>query len=314
MRSLSRRQFSRLVAASPLAARVASPQDRIPTRPLGKTGFQTSILGLGAQYIARGSGGQSAADRIVGEAIDNGVNYIDTAPNYRLSEECLGPALKGKRDKVFLVSKIETTTRAEALAQVKESLRRMQTDHLDCVLFHNIGRDDRFPDIEAVLSDNGALGGLREAKRQGMIRYIGCSSHTNTPRILRAFGTGEFDVFMGIFNFVEKHTYLTEQKVLPEARRRNIAVVGMKVLGGPMRRSGAARLSSPEDATATLRYVWGIPGLSVALVGARSPEEFQQAMAAAKTYRPLETSEAEALDKRGKAMAAQWGPLRGPVG
>lgn len=312
MKSLSRRQFSKLIATS-LAAQGASPRNRLPTRPLGKTGFEASILGLGAQHLGGSDADQNVMDRVVGEAIDQGINYIDTAPNYRLSEERLGQALRGKRDKIFLVSKIETTTRAEALEQVRESLRRLQTSHLDCVLFHNIGRDDRFPDFEAILSDDGALGGLREAKKQGMIRHIGCSSHTNTPRILRAFDTGEFDVFMGILNFVEKHTYLTEEKVLPEARRRNMAIVAMKVLGGPVRRTRAARLSTPEDQAATLRYVWGIPGLSVALVGARSLEEMRQSLAVAEAYKPLEPSEAKALEERGKLLAAQWGPLRGPV-
>ena len=312
MKPLSRRQFSKLVAVSPLAAEGASPRNHIPTRPLGKTGFEACILGLGAQHLGR-SGDQNTMDRVVGEAIDNGINYIDTAPNYGVSEERLGRALKGKRDKIFVTTKIETTTRAEALDQVRESLRRLQTDYLDCVLFHNIGRDGRFPDIEAALSDDGAFGGLREAKRQGMIRHIGCSSHTNRPRILRAFETGEFDVFMGILNFVEKHTYITEEKVLPEARQRNIAVVAMKVLGGSVRRSVPARLSSPEDYAGTLRYVWGIPGLSVALVGVRSPEELREAIGVAKAYKPLEAYEAEALEERGKVLAAQWGLLRGPV-
>jgi predicted aldo/keto reductase-like oxidoreductase len=285
----------------------------MPTRPLGKIGFQAGILGLGAQRVGEDRANQAVVDRLVGEAIDNGLNYIDTAPNYGRSEERLGHALKGKRDKIFLVTKIETRSRAEALNQVRESLRRLQTDHLDCVLFHNIGREDRFPDIDAVLSADGSFAGLREAKKQGMIRHIGFSSHTNTPRLLHVFETGEIDLFMGVLNFVEKHTYYTETKVLPEARRKNIGIIAMKVFGGPERRSTTPRLSSEEDRHTSLRYVWGIPGLAVAIIGLRTPEELRQALAQARTYRPFEPAELRAIEERGKQLAAQWGPIRGPV-
>jgi aryl-alcohol dehydrogenase-like predicted oxidoreductase len=284
----------------------------MPTRRLGKINFQAGILGLGAQHLGDYDSDQKTADHVIGEAIDNGLNYIDTAPTYNLSEERVGRALKGKRDKVFLVSKVETNARGDVRYQIRDSLRKLQTDYLDCVHIHNIGRHDRYPSLDQVLRKNGTLGGLVEAKKQGMIRHIGSTSHLRPARVLPAFETGEIELFMCTLNFVERHIYGFEEKVLPEARRRNIGVIAMKVLGGPVRGEGA-RLSSPADYQATLRYVWGIPGVAVAIVGLRNTEELRQALAAARSFKPLDQSELSTLTDRGKQTAAQWGTLRGPV-
>ncbi|MBI4874570.1 MAG: aldo/keto reductase [Acidobacteria bacterium] len=309
MQHLTRRDFARLAAAAPVAARGAGS---IPTRRLGKINFQAGILGIGAQYLGDLDAQQSTVDRVIAEAIDNGVNYVDTAPPYNVSEERLGKALKGKRDRVFLVSKVETNAKGDALYQIHDSLRKLRTDRLDCVHIHNISRHDRYPRLEQALAMDGTLGALLEAKKQGLIRHIGCTSHQRPARVLTAFETGEFELFMCTVNFVERHIYAYEEKVLPEARKRNIGVIAMKVLGGPTGKSGA-RLTSPEDYSATLRYTWGVQGVSVAILGLRTPEELRQALAAARSFKPLEPAEMAAVTERGKQLAAQWGPLRGPV-
>src|ERR1035437_4452332 len=127
MKSLSRRAFSKLMAAATLAnqARAASLQ----TRTLGKIGFKTSILGLGAQRISGTE--QTNVDRMIAEGLEAGINYIDTAQNYDDCEVLLGNALRGKRDKVFLATKIEEPTREGALKEVRDSLRRLQPGRLD---------------------------------------------------------------------------------------------------------------------------------------------------------------------------------------
>ncbi len=311
-KKLSRRGFSKMMVGSSLAARIAAAADALPTRPLGKIGFQAGILGLGAQRIADRPMEQSAVDRLIGEAIDNGLNYIDTARGYGRSEELLGKALKGRRDKVFLVSKTRSATREGAMQDLEQSLRLLETDHIDCYHLHNLGRTERFPSLEETLSEDGALGALMEAKKQGKIRHIGCTSHMRTERVLPAFATGQIEVFMCTLNFVERHIYNFE-RLLPETRRRGIAVIGMKVLGGPAGRSPTARLASPEDYQTTLRYVWSLPGVSVAIVGMRSLEELRQAMAAARSHKPFTPQELAALVPRGESLAQQWGLLRGPV-
>jgi uncharacterized protein len=308
MPALSRREFAALLAAAP-ALRAA---DAMPTRRLGKINFQASILGIGAQHLGDLDATQANCDRVIGEAIDNGVNYIDTAPPYNVSEERVGRALKGKRDKVFLVSKVETNARGDAMYQLQDSLRKLQTDHLDCVHIHNIGREDRYPSLKQVLANDGTLGALLDAKKKGLIRHVGVTCHMRPARALPALETGDIDLFMCTINFVERHVYAFEEKVLPEARKRNIAVIGMKVLGGPVR-PGGARLISPEDYSAAVRYAWSVPGVAVAIIGVRTAEELRQAMAAARAYTPLAPVETSTLMERGKQLAASWGPLRGPV-
>ena len=283
-------------------------------RPLGKTGRQVSILGLGAQRIADRATPleQSVVDRMVAELIEGGVNYFDTARGYGESERLLGPALKGRRDKVFLTTKTRSATRDGALAELHQSLKLLGTDHVDCAHIHNIARDDRFPDLDAALSSKGVLGGLIEAKRLGMTRHIGCTAHLRPLRVLPVFATGQIEVFMCSMNFVERHIYNFEEKVLPEAKKRGIGVIAMKVLGGPTQ-SADARLTDPEDYRASLRYCWGLPELSVAILGMRSVEEVRTAVATARGYQPLTKEEMAKVTARGKALAAQWGELRGPV-
>jgi hypothetical protein len=308
MTSLSRRAFSKLMAAATLASEAQAAA--MPTRTLGKIGFKTGILGFGAQYIAGTE--QASVDRIVAEGMEAGLNYVDTAPNYGNSEDLLGNALRGKRDKVFLATKIEEPTREGALTEVRNSLRRLQTDHLDCVLFHNIARDDRWPDLDKLLSKGGALEGLVEARKQGMIRHIGCSTHTSPARVIRAFDTGEFDLMQAILNFVDHQIYHLEERLLPEARKRNMAIVAMKVLGGPTSETGGYRIGA-EDRVASMRYAWGIPGVAVSIIGFRKPAELREALDTALGYKPLSAAELADLEQRGKTIAEKCGPSRGPV-
>lgn len=309
MPTCSRREFTLTGLAGAFALRAAGD---IPQRRLGRINFQASILGIGAQYLGDEPVAQSTVDRVVHEAIDSGINYIDTAPPYNRSEERLGHALKGKRDKVFLVSKVECTARGDVEYQLKDTLRKLQTDHLDCVHLHNVGRIDRWPNLDQVLfADDGPLAALRDAKRKGMIRHIGATCHMRPHRAVPVLQTGDVDLFMCSINFVERHIYNFEEKVLPECRKNNIGVIGMKVLGGPVK--GGARLISPDEYNATLRYAWSTPGLSVAIVGMRNVEELRQAVAAARAYKPLERDEVSQLTTKGQLLAKTWGPLRGPV-
>jgi aryl-alcohol dehydrogenase-like predicted oxidoreductase len=308
MTEMTRRSFATMMAAGPAAA----AEKPIPTRRLGKINFQAGILGIGAQYLGDLELEQSHVNRVVAEAIDNGINYFDTAPPYNISEERLGHALKGKRDKVFLVSKVETNAKGDALYQIRDSLRKLQTDHLDCCHIHNISREDRYPKLDLVLAMDGTLGALLEAKKQGMIKHIGVTSHLRPARVLPALETGEVELLMCSINHVERHIYGYEEKVLPECRKRNIGVIAMKVLGGPVRNS-LARLITPQEYADTLRYTWGVQGVCVAIIGIRMQDQLHQALAAARAFKPLTPEEMTGVTERGKQLAAKWGPLRGPV-
>ncbi len=309
---LTRRGFSKMVSAAPVAAMASPGAGAIPTRRLGALGLEAGILSFGAQQVGRPAAPQATVDRLVAEGIEAGVNYIDTAPNYGASEELLGPALKGRRERVFLSTKIEEAGRAGAMAQIRESLRRMRTDYLDCVQFHNLAREDRWPDLDAVFGKDGALAALLEAKKQGMIRHIGATTHSAPSRMIRLFGETEVAIVTCVLNFVDRQIYRLEETLLPEARKRGIAVVAMKALGGP-KKGGGARLDSAVDYPNALRYVWSLPGVQTAIVGYRTPEELRQGLAVARGFKPLSGAERQELAKRGRELAAEWGPTRGPV-
>lgn len=308
MSIISRREFAALgVGAASLSA-----AGELPKRRLGKINFQASMLGVGAQHLGDDGVEQSLVDRFVAMAIDEGINYFDTAPPYNRSEERLGIALKGKRDKVFLVSKVECTSRGDVDYQLKDTLRKLQTDHLDCVHLHNVGRVDRWPSLDHLLfGEDGPLEALRRAKKAGLVKHIGATCHMRPHRAVPVIETGDIELFMCSVNFVDRHIYNFEEKVLPACRKQNIGVIGMKVLGGPVR--GGARLISTADYANTLRYAWSTPGLAVAIIGMRNLDELKQALAAARSFTPMSNDELTKLSMQGREMAKAWGPLRGPV-
>jgi hypothetical protein len=292
---------------------LARAADGLPRRPLGETGLQVSLLGVGTAPLGWPATTEAEVDRVVGAAIDEGINYFDTAPIYQLAELRLGKALKGRRDKVVLVSKVEATSKQDALWQIEESLRKLQTDHLDAVHIHNVGRTDRFPSMEVLLGEEGALAALREAKKKGLVRHIGMTSHLRPQRALPVLATGAIELVMCAVNFVDRHTYNFEGTVFAEARKRGLGIVAMKILGGTLKQGVNARLSEPEHYEMAVRYALGIPGLAVAIMGMCREGEVKKAAAAVRAYQPLGPAEMTKLAEKGKRMARQWGELRGPV-
>ena len=147
-------------------------------------------------------------------------------------QQKLGPIIKPYRDQIFLVSKIEEATYDGAWSQLKKSMHEMQTDHLDLVFFHSFGDTNRWPDTSSIISKDGALTALIEAKKQCVICGIGASGHNRPSHFLELINTGEIDVLMNVANFAMQHTYGFETKVWPRARELNMGLVAMRVLGG----------------------------------------------------------------------------------
>jgi len=310
---ITRRDIGRtaLAGAGVLAGMTAQAADGIPRRQLGKTGMEVSIFGLGSAPLGKDAVSQQETNRIVDALIDHGVNYIDTAPIYNMAERKLGKALKGKRDKFVLATKVEATSRRDANWYIKESLLKLQTDYLDLVHIHNIGLTDRFPDLDAVTADDGVLGALLRLKKQGVVRHIGITTHLRGKRALPIIETGEMEVIMCAANFVDVHTYNYEGTLFEEARKRDMGIVAMKILGGP--KGDGARLSDADHYEDAVRHALGIKGLSTAIMGVTSVAELDQAVATVKNYKPFTDAELARVTKKGKMMAAEWGELRGPA-
>lgn len=300
------------IASAALAAEgEAAAAGGLEMRPYGKTGMLTSVLGIGTSPFGAANNDQKTVGDILSAALDEGINYLDTAPIYGQSERRLGLGLKGRRQKFILVSKVESTSKQDATWQVEESLQKLQTDYLNVVHIHNVGRTDRFPDLDVLLGPDGALQALRDLKQKGVVRHIGMTCHLRPKRALPVLETGEIEAIMCAANFVDVHNYNFEGTVFTEAAKRGMAIVAMKILGGAS--GDGALLSGPDHYQRAVRYALGIPNLSVAIMGMKNAPELKKAVATVRTYRELDDAEKVEITKLGRDMAKEWGDHRGPI-
>jgi len=323
--ALTRRDFikdSALAAsAAALAADTAQAEPAaLPRRTLGRIGRKESILGFGAAPMGSDNSTPEECDRLLQTAFDLGITYFDTAPVYGEPKSRFGNSemkmrafLQRHRNDIFLVTKAnaQRQDRDGMLRQVEESLQRMGVDSVDLVHIHNLGDFD----MDRLLGPQGALAGLREAKRRGLTRWIGTSGHMRPVRFAKAIETGEIDLTMNTLNFADRVNYDFEGLVLPVARRHGTAVVAMKVLGGAVqwRYDGKTRGVFAEHHAQAIRYALGIPGVCCAVIGFSTPEEVRQAAAVARSFRPLSREEHTALLEAGRRLAAGRVDYYGPV-
>ena len=312
MERITRRDLGRTAAvAGALAVGAGARAAQVGKRPLGKTGLDVGVLGIGTSPLGREGVSQAEVNNVIAAAADYGVNYLDTAPIYAQSERRLGPALKGKRDRFVLVTKVEATSRQDATWQVQESLQKTRAEYFDLVHVHNVGRTDRFPSLDVLLGEDGALAGLEALKKKGLVRHVGMTCHLRPGRALPVLRSGRVEVVMAAVNAIDRHIYNFEETVFQEAAERGMGVVAMKILGGTQ--GDGAILSDEPHYTRAVRYALGIPGLSVAIMGMKSVAELEKAVAAVQAYKPLEGAElSQALDD-GKRRAVELGEHRGPV-
>ena len=312
MQRITRRDLGKTAAmAGALAAAAPARGEPVPSRMLGKTGIEVGLLGIGTSPLGREGVSQEEVNNVIAKAADHGVNYLDTAPIYAQSERRLGLALKGKRDKFVLVTKVEATSRQDAIWQVQDSLQKTQAEYFDLVHVHNVGRTDRFPSLDILLGDDGALAGLEAMKRRGLVRHVGMTCHLRPKRSLPILRSGRVEVVMAAVNCIDRHIYNFEEILFREAANLGIGVVAMKILGGAQ--DDGAILSDEPHYTRAVRYALGIPGLSVAIMGLKSVAELDKAVETVNSYRPLEGTELSEAMRDGKQRAESLGEHRGPV-
>lgn len=250
---------------------------------------------------------------VVRAAVEEGINYFDLQPDYGESERYLAPFLQEGRHDLFVVTKTWEQSGKEALASVRESARRLGTDYLDAVLLNMVVLFDS----ERLFRHDGALAALKEARKEGLVRFLGVSAHLGVDSLARVVDSGEFDIVMPVINFVDRHTYNFEEKVLPVAVKHGLGVAAMKVLGGAVDLDYSTRqqraLLEPRHHESAVHYALSMPGISTAVVGCKSVEEVHRAAQAARRYRPLDDTAMDALLRRGRQLAAQWGEHLGPA-
>ena len=271
--------------------------NEMPTRTLGRTGVQVSLIGLGGWHLGFKSITDELAERMIRAAIDSGITFMDNCWDYNegASEVRMGNALRdGYRDRVFLMTKIDGRTKQDAAKQLDESLRRLQTDHIDLVQHHEILR---FEDPHRIFDDKGANAALLEARDAGKIRFIGFTGHKD-PRIhlymleVAKENGFDFDTVQMPLNVLDAHFRSFEARVLPTLVREQIGVLGMKSMG-----SGVLLKSKIVTPMECLRYALNLP-TSVVITGIDSFKILNQAFEAASTFTPMSDSEVAKLLKR----------------
>ena len=276
----------------------------MPTRRLGRTGVEVSLIGLGGWHLGFKSIDEQLSIRIIRTAIDNGINFMDNCWDYNegASELRMGKALRdGYRERAFLMTKIDGRTRQEATKQLDESLKRLQTDHIDLVQHHEILR---YEDPHRIFDENGANAALLEARDAGKISYIGFTGHKD-PRIhlymlevASEFGF-TFDTVQMPLNVMDAHYRSFEKMVLPELVKQDVGVLAMKTMA-----NGAILKSKTVTPIECLQYAMNLP-TSVVITGCESMENLEQALTAAHTFQPMSEEQVKTILSKTKQSASR---------
>ena len=275
----------------------ALPDFQAPKRPMGKTGLQVSILGVGGYHIGTVSG-QDEVNNMIAKALDHGINFFDNAWEYHkgLSEERIGVALKGKRDQAIVMTKVCTHGRKKdiAMRMLEESLTRLQTDHLDVWQVHEV---IYYNDPEKAYDNDGVTEALAVAKQQGKVRFVGFTGHKNPSIHLDMLNRGfAFDTVQMPINPFDPSYRSFEREVLPVAVQKGMAVFSMKSMGG----SGEAIVHGALTPTEALSYAMSVPGVSTTISGMDSMAVLDQNLSILREFQPLNEQQMAALREHGR--------------
>ena len=283
---------------------MSATNSNIPYRPLGATGEQVSLVGLGGFHLGLPRVTEADAIRIVRGALDQGVNFLDNSWDYNdgQSELRAGKALRdGYRAKAFVMTKVDGRTRKEAAKQIDESLKRLGTDYVDLMQHHEV---IRFEDPDRIFAEGGAMEAFLAAREAGKIRFIGFTGHKDPHIHLYMLEMAErhgfhFDTVQMPLNVMDAHFRSFGKLVAPEAVRQKVGILGMKSMGGSViLKSGVV---SPVEC---LHFAMNLP-VSVVITGVDSMKILEQALDAARTFRPLTERETSAIVSKTATAAAQ---------
>lgn len=263
----------------------------LPTRTLGKTKYQATILGLGGEGILRTTGYFKEAEAVIKKAVEVGINYFDTAPAYQQSRDYLGTYLWkfAKREQIFLASKTHDRSYEGTMLLLEDSLKRLKTNYLDLLQLHDLRTKE---DIDEIFSSSGAIHALEEAKKQGKIRFVGITGH-HEPRILiEAIKRYSFDTVLLCVNAGDSHYMPFIGSVIPEARNKGMGVIAMKVTA----QGNALSSITMKEA---FYYVLS-QDVDLAIIGCKTPQEVQENMNLAKNFSQLNKEELNKIENNTK--------------
>jgi uncharacterized protein len=250
-------------------------------RPFGKTGVDVPIIGYGTAPLGKENVAEEHAVRCLNRAIDLGITYLDTSPDYG-SEPHVGQVMRTRRDEVFLATKVNNRSKDGVLDELKASLRALRTDHVDLIQVHAV---NAWADLEQALAPDGAVAALEQARQEGLARFIGITGHARPEILAEGLRRYPFDTVLVALGMPDHLVSAPDRFVLPVAQEKGAGVVAMKVYGhGTITYRGLA-----------LRFSLGLPAVSLAILGMKAIEEIEDNVSLANLVRPLEDREREIL-------------------
>jgi len=307
---VTRRQFIEIsVGAAVLtglgsSVGAAESTGEVPKRTLGRTGEKISMVAIGGFHLGKPELSEAESIRIIRTAIDNGITFLDNCWDYNggQSEIRMGKALQdGYRQRAFLMTKMDGRDKKNAARQIDESLSRLKTDHVDLLQFHEV---IRINDPDRIFAAGGAMEAVLEAKKAGKLRYIGFTGHKSPDIHLKMLQVARaqqfrFDAVQMPLNVMDAHYESFEKKVLPVLVKDQIGVLGMKPMGDHFILDTGA-----VTAIQCLHYSMNLP-TSTVVTGCDSMPILQQALSAARTFRPLMPDEVKAILAQTARLAQQ---------
>ena len=289
----------------------------MPTRNLGRTGYAVGLFSLGGQAAVEQPNNEAVAVPIVERALDLGVNYIDTSARYggdeRWSQRYIGQVMKRRRGEAFLATKTHDRTRDGSLALLEESLKLLQTDHLDLWQIHNLARMEQ---VDEIFAADGAVKALVEAREQGIVRHVGVTGHADPAVLIEAIRRFDFDTVLLALNAADPHHLSFKPKLLPLAVEKEMGIIGMKIpsrgrlLAGwtppsdPKARRDPDRGPGTLDMPEAMRYVLSLP-VSTVIVGCDSIAQLEENVAIARGFNPLSAAQMAALERKAEPVHQQ---------
>ena len=281
----------------------------MPTNSFGKTGFKVGILSLGGQATIEQKGTEEESEKIINRAIDLGVNYIDTAAGYGKgrSQINIGRVMKTRRSEVWLSTKTHDRSYDGSMKLLEESLKSLQTDHLDTWQLHNIKTKS---DLDQIFSDSGAIKALEKAKAEGMVRTLGITGHFEPLILLEAIKRYPFDMILLAVNAADIHYLSFKNYLLPEAQKQQIGIVGMKVATRgrmlstwtpPPLDDQPARMATLKPGTINIKealtYNMSLP-VSTTIIGIDSVAQIEEDVQIASEFSPLSEDQMKELEHK----------------
>jgi aryl-alcohol dehydrogenase-like predicted oxidoreductase len=294
-----------VASSAKLHAAAKTPSNPIQRRTLGKTGEKLSIIGFGGIVVMNEEPG--AANNIVAEAVDRGINYFDIAPSYGNAQERLGPALAPYRKDCFLACKTDGRLKEDSRHDLENSLRLLKTDHLDLYQFHAL---TKMTDLDKVLGPGGAIETMEAAKKEGKIRFIGFSVHS-VETALAALDRYNFDTVLFPVNWVLFSQANFGPQILKRAQEKQMGILALKAMAKTTWPNDQAK-SHPESkcwyqpaafpGEASLGLRWTLSHPITAAIPPGDERYFRLAMDVAQDYKPIEPHEEQALLAGGKGF------------